>query len=213
MLLSEIIALSENIIYSLAMATRREAYTEQTRRALLDSARECFAEHGFHRASVAEIAAGANVSAGAVYKHFESKEELFHEVAEELQRELFEEIAKRLSLLRDPLDRLREARVAYLDACDRQDLQRIVCVDYGAVLGEEQWRKKRPSYTVVILRELLGALEAEGRLRLGGVEAAAHMIFGAINEGSRWLASAKPRRRARQQINEFLELLEAALIR
>lgn len=195
------------------MATRREAYTEQTRRALLDSARVCFASRGFRSASIAEIAAGAGISPGAVYKHFESKDELFYEVAEELQREVFEEIRKGLSGLADPRDRLARARNAFLKACERPDFRQIVCIDYPSVVGEERWRQERPSYTVVLLEELLEGLAAEERLRLPSIEVAAHMIFGALTEASRWMASAKRPRQARAEVTAFLELLEAAMVR
>lgn len=193
-------------------ATRRQAYTEQTRRALLDSARACFGERGFHDSSVAQIAAGAGLSPGAVYKHFRSKEELFYEVAETLQRESYEEIGKRMAPLADPRDRLREARAAYLEAFERPEVQRILCVDYSAVLGDVRWRRERPAYTVVVLKDLLGALAAEGRLRLEAVDGAAHMIFGALNEGLLWMAASNRPRKARAEMEAFLEALEEALI-
>ena len=195
------------------MATRRQTYTEQTRRALLDSARACFASRGFLSASIAEIAAGADLSPGAVYKHFTNKEELFYQVAEELQREVFEQISKELSGLRDPRDRLTQAGTAFLDASERPDYQQIVCIDYPAVVGEERWRQERPSYTVVLLRELLEGVAADDRLGLQSVEAAAHMIFGALTEGSRWIASSKRPRQAREEVTAFLKVLEAALVR
>jgi AcrR family transcriptional regulator len=47
------------------------------REALLRAAAEVFAERGFKDASVDEIAARAGYSKGALYWHFESKEELF----------------------------------------------------------------------------------------------------------------------------------------
>ncbi|MBA2875799.1 TetR/AcrR family transcriptional regulator [Thermaerobacillus caldiproteolyticus] len=50
---------------------------EETRKLLLDSAVEIFAEFGFHGASVDKIAEHAGFSKGAVYANFNSKEELF----------------------------------------------------------------------------------------------------------------------------------------
>lgn len=50
---------------------------EATRKLLLESAVEIFAKFGFHGASVDKIAEHAGFSKGAVYGHFQSKEELF----------------------------------------------------------------------------------------------------------------------------------------
>jgi hypothetical protein len=66
---------------------------------------------------------------------------------------------------------------------------------------------------VVLLKELLEGLAADERLRLPSIEVAAHMIFGALTEASRWMASAKRPRQAREEVTAFLELLEAAMVR
>ncbi|MEU1282520.1 ScbR family autoregulator-binding transcription factor [Streptomyces sp. NPDC005805] len=48
----------------------------RTRRAILDAAAEVFAQHGYHGASIAEILDKAQVTRGALYFHFASKDEL-----------------------------------------------------------------------------------------------------------------------------------------
>lgn len=49
---------------------------EDTRRRLLDAAADEFDRRGFEGARVAEIAAGAELSNGALYRHFSSKSDL-----------------------------------------------------------------------------------------------------------------------------------------
>lgn len=53
-----------------------------TRERLLDAAATVFAQHGYHRTAVDEIAEQAGASKGSLYFHFASKEELFLAVAE-----------------------------------------------------------------------------------------------------------------------------------
>ena len=48
---------------------------------ILDAARRCFAEKGFHRASMADVIRESGLSAGAVYSYYSSKEELVAAVA------------------------------------------------------------------------------------------------------------------------------------
>lgn len=70
--------------------TRRERQ-EQTRELLLDAASTVFARHGYHEASVEEIASEAGFSTGAVYSNFAGKEELFLALAD---REVEKQIAE-----------------------------------------------------------------------------------------------------------------------
>src|SRR6266849_1361921 len=63
--------------------------TKQTQRALLDAAREVFAEQGFSSASIADVVEQAGSSVGSLYHHFGGKSELFlalwqdHQIAHE----------------------------------------------------------------------------------------------------------------------------------
>jgi AcrR family transcriptional regulator len=62
--------------------------TAQTRRVLLDAAREVFAEHGFTEASVATVVERAGSSVGSLYHHFGGKTELYLALWEDHQASL-----------------------------------------------------------------------------------------------------------------------------
>ena len=53
-----------------------------TRARLLDAAKEVFEETGFLEARIADIAERAGMSHGSFYHYFDSKEQIFREVAE-----------------------------------------------------------------------------------------------------------------------------------
>jgi len=55
---------------------------EDTRQRVIDGAAQVFAELGFERARVTDIAKAAGLSSGAMYNHFESKAELLAAVVE-----------------------------------------------------------------------------------------------------------------------------------
>ena len=57
--------------------SRREERKEETRRELVESAMRVFAERGFQRASLEEIAREAGYTTGAIYWHFGGKDDLF----------------------------------------------------------------------------------------------------------------------------------------
>lgn len=65
------------------------------RRQIVDAARRCVIEQGFHKTTMADVIRESGLSAGAVYGYFKSKEEIVAAIAEEALStvdELFEKI-------------------------------------------------------------------------------------------------------------------------
>jgi len=56
---------------------------DRRRRQILDAAMACFRRRGFHQATMQEICAEANMSAGALYRYFSSKAEIIGAIAED----------------------------------------------------------------------------------------------------------------------------------
>src|SRR4051794_11930453 len=73
----------------------RETKKARTRLAISDIATALFAEHGFERVTVAEIAAAAEVSIKTVFNYVATKEDLFFDRADELIEGLERTIAAR----------------------------------------------------------------------------------------------------------------------
>lgn len=59
-----------------------------TRQKILAAAEQCFAEHGYAEASVAEIVRRSGVSQGSFYNYFESKLAIFAELIRSLNRQM-----------------------------------------------------------------------------------------------------------------------------
>ena len=64
--------------YVFSMTGLRERKKEQTRRHIADTARRLFAERGFERVTVAEVARAAEVSDQTVFNYFPTKEDLVY---------------------------------------------------------------------------------------------------------------------------------------
>jgi AcrR family transcriptional regulator len=83
----------------------------RTRERLVEAAKEIFEEHGFLEARISDIAERAGQAHGSFYYYFDSKEEVFREVAAALDEQLFaplEDVIKAQSKL-PPQQRIREA--------------------------------------------------------------------------------------------------------
>jgi len=77
------------------------------RRQLLLAAIDCFAEHGYHGTTTAQLARAARVSQPVLYQHFESKHALFVALLEEVGREVLKAWRKAIAPLKSPMDQLR----------------------------------------------------------------------------------------------------------
>lgn len=67
---------------------------ERTRRALLESAERTFGEFGWEAASIVKITEGANVSQGTFYRYFVSKQAIFDELVDDLNRRVRRSMAE-----------------------------------------------------------------------------------------------------------------------
>ena len=102
----------------------------QTRARLVEAAKKVFEDQGFLEARISDIAERAGLSHGSFYHYFESKDEVFLEVAEALEDRLISHSVVHSGLLDaaggDVVDRLRESNRAYLT--DYRDEARIMGV-------------------------------------------------------------------------------------
>lgn len=86
---------------------------DESRQSILDAASEVFAECGFEKATVRQVAARAGISIGGIYLYFRNKEELYTS----LMRSQMEEFLGRVELLRKdtPLTALRKLIDLYME--------------------------------------------------------------------------------------------------
>jgi AcrR family transcriptional regulator len=181
--------------------------TSATRRALLDAARDQFAERGFSGTGREQVAAAAGVTRGALYHHFGTKEGLFRAVVEELEAGLAERVAAAALAGTDPVDELRRGCLAFLDACMEPAVRRIVLLEAPAVLGWDAWREIDARYGLALVRSgLAGALDQVG-LDPAAVDPLAHLLLGALNEAALLVATAEDPVRARGDVGRTVALV------
>lgn len=63
--------------------SKSELRAQVQRTRILDAARTCFAERGFHAASIAAIAEAAGMSQGLIYRYFTNKAAIVHAIVDE----------------------------------------------------------------------------------------------------------------------------------
>jgi len=91
----------------------------QTRARLLEAAKEIFEETGFLDARISDIAERAGLSHGSFYHYFDSKEEIFREIAADVDERLSAPLVTVIldpSSRATPRDRIREAMRRYFES-------------------------------------------------------------------------------------------------
>lgn len=105
------------------MARVTQQHVDARRDAILRSAARLFARKGISGATMQEIANEADLSAGAIYRYYSSKEELLRAVFEDAttrNEQLFQDIAEKAT---SPLDALAQiGRWVWVEQDDRDDL-------------------------------------------------------------------------------------------
>lgn len=87
---------------------KRKAAADRNHYALLRSAMDVFAENGYHKTTLDEICARANLSKGTIYNHFKDKRDLFTSVVEWGEHQLshqLRETRKRCTDTREVIER------------------------------------------------------------------------------------------------------------
>ena len=99
--------------------SRGELKTEATRQALLDAAREMFAEKGLDLTTIDDITHRADVGKGTFYYHFKSKGRLIQELIRDMLTNLtaaIDEKCRGIDSLEDMLDSLIQAHLTFFGA-------------------------------------------------------------------------------------------------
>jgi AcrR family transcriptional regulator len=186
--------------------------TEATTGALVDAARELFARDGYAATSLAAVAARADVTKGAVYHHFEGKQQLFEAVFTREVERMAVPVVEAYARKKDPWDAFKAGCRAFLDECLDLDLQRIVLLDALTAIGWEQVRRlERPLLEMMEL----GILQAAGAGRIAPrpPEPLAHFLYGALCETAMIVARADDQKVAhRQAVTEIGRILDGLAI-
>jgi AcrR family transcriptional regulator len=164
----------------------------ETRAALVAAARPLFAERGYAGVGTDELARGAGVTRGALYHQFDGKLELFASVFEQVEEEvaLTIDVAFADAFARDPLGAVHAGVDAWLSASMEPEVQRIVLIEAPAALGWERWREIGRSYGVGLVEGAVAALVDVGIFPEQPVRPLAHLLVGALEEGTLYAARA-----------------------
>jgi AcrR family transcriptional regulator len=94
----------------------RSSRGAQARARLIEAAKKVFERDGFLSARITDIATAAGASHGSFYHYFQSKEQIFREVAANQEVNLLTSHILYDSVPTDPIERIRQGNRSYLEA-------------------------------------------------------------------------------------------------
>lgn len=181
--------------------------SEATRAALIAAGRKLFAKHGYAAISTEQIVKTAKITRGALYHHFEDKQDLFRAIYEDVERDTVAQVAKQLEGETDIWAFAIDGSKAFLDICLDPAFQRIVIVDAPAVLGTVEYREIADKYGGAMIEAILSELIAQKQIAKQPVKPLARMLIGALIEGGVLLSNSDNQKRTRKEVGNVVEQL------
>ncbi|GAA3206970.1 helix-turn-helix domain-containing protein [Actinocorallia longicatena] len=160
-----------------------------TQRAIMAAASDLFAEHGYERTSIDQIADRAGVSKGALYHHYRDKIEVLAAVYTDLCHEVSGRLLGVAVPGADPVEVLKAGCRLYLEVCTERTYRQIALIDAPAALGWARWRDiDAEDGGFGLLRRGLAAAASAGALPSAAIEERAHLLIAALTEAALLIA-------------------------
>jgi AcrR family transcriptional regulator len=140
----------------------REQSKANTRERLLLAARRVFARHGFHGASVEEIASEAGFSTGALYSNFDGKEDLFLVLMDREIDEHAREIADAVGARASVSERATGGARQWMTMIEREPEVLLLFMEFWAYGVRDAGVRPKVAARFAQVRELLTRLIADG---------------------------------------------------
>jgi AcrR family transcriptional regulator len=171
--------------------SRRELYSEATKAALLDEATALFAERGYAGTSLEDVASASQVTRGAVYHHFASKQALFEAVLELQEGRVTADVIAAASTA-DPWGAAMLALDTYLTHCCDPVYGRLVWLEGPAALGWHRWRECEKDHAYGLVERFIRDLVDGGYLRGTAFDSLVRFSFWMLGGAGLAVAEAPP---------------------
>lgn len=189
----------------------RERY-DRRRSHVVSGAARMFAERGYDRTSVPQLAEALGLATGSLYHYFASKEGLLIAICDELMEPLLAETEALVASSTPPDARLRELVHVWVDHVVRHRDHMLVFQQERHMLeSSEHWRKVRADRKRFerVLKQLLDEVSDAGLLALEDVRLTLAALLGMVNYTALWHRSRGPLSAA-EIANGYLDLILAA---
>jgi AcrR family transcriptional regulator len=167
--------------------TRSENY-DDIQGGILSAACALFAQQGYMRASIADLADACKLSRGALYHYFDSKEAILFAILDAHVRRMISDVELAMAQQSTNLDRFRAAIRAIVELNARSSNEQRLILNDLAFLGESEQVaiKALERQLVDTVSDLLIRLDTEGKIVKRSKKVYTMMLFGMLNFSHTW---------------------------
>nr|UWI48901.1 TetR/AcrR family transcriptional regulator [Clostridioides difficile] len=167
---------------------KKELASINTTKNLIDIARNHFSTYGYEKTSLEAIAEEANMTRGAVYHHFKNKKNLFKAVLNLVQYEVGLNVEKEAKTSEDIWEQLILGCVGFVQSATLEANKRILLIEAPNIIEWAEWKRMDNENSVLLLEEQLLIAQRNEKLIEFDIHIISHMISGALNDLSIFLA-------------------------
>jgi AcrR family transcriptional regulator len=173
--------------------TRADDYHEK-RALIFDRAAELFAEQGFSRTSIAELAAHCQASKSWIYHYFPSKEAILYEILRDHMALLLHTAETAVAAQEAPAAQLRGLLRSFMAIYVRAKAKHVVLLaELGCLpAGQQEEIRGLERRVVDLVAGVLARLDAPLVTQRGALKPIAMMLFGMINWTYTWYRPEGP---------------------
>lgn len=179
---------------------------------LIRVARSLFTAQGYAATSLDAVVAGAAVTKGALYHHFEGKQDLFRAVHATVEADAVRRIGAAADEEPDPWAAAWAGFRAFLEVAREPGYRRLIIQDGPAVLGVAHTQASSRS-TYATVRRLVAASLASGTWEVPETltDTFSRIVFGALSTAGAVVATSDDPGAEATQVEQSVGLLMAAL--
>jgi AcrR family transcriptional regulator len=163
---------------------RRTRQKLSLRQEILDAARELFVRDGYENVTMRRIAERIEYSPTTIYLHFKDKDELLHEICEEMFRELADQLEAVSAAETDPVEGLKKGLRTYIEYGIRHPQHYRVTfmmpADYP-IPAEEYPRSSQGGRAFTTLVTAVGKCIAAGRFAETEIMLASQILWAGVH--------------------------------
>jgi AcrR family transcriptional regulator len=145
----------------------RDESRQLTRRRLVDAAATVFAQRGYRRASVEEIASEAGYTIGALYSNFSGKDEVLLALLEREVGRIAERVVAAAQAEDDPVEKLRAAAREWMTFLDEEPELYALMIEFWTIWVRDEELRPRHAARLEAARSFIGSLIQEKADQMG----------------------------------------------
>jgi AcrR family transcriptional regulator len=171
-------------------ADKRLEKGQETRRAIIETATRLFAERGYTAISIETVIAACQISRGALYHHFASKEALLEAVFEAVEIDVTGRVLASSASAGSAPAAVQAGCEAFLDLTLDPVVRQIMLTDAPSVLGWDKWREIDERHAFGLMKAALEPAAREAGIPAALVDPFAHMLLASLSEIALMIAEA-----------------------